>query len=374
MSAPTNSLPVSDIGELKLEANQFAKRLTSMKAKIHPDHFEWYPYNTLASFEHLDRLLHGRNRDLRGLIRGGRVADIGCGDGDLAFFLESCGLTVDAIDHPSPNMNGMRGVAALKKALNSSVDVHNIDLDMQFVLPADAYELVFFLGILYHLKNPFYVLEMLSRQAQYCILSTAIADQLPPNAGSRDIKGVPMAYLADKEEINADSSNYWLFSSAGLRRLLKRTNWDVVEFFTAGEAGDQRAWCLARTRYALANVQLVAGWFLPESSGWRWTERCFSFACDLPLSSKTEIRMEIFVPEAYFETGKSLQLEACIDCKNVPPIVFQKPGAHVYSVQLQPKTNPTRFEFTLERSLPPSGADRRELGIIVSSVEWSVTP
>ena len=375
MSAPNSetvsALGAGDVGLLAAEAQHFSNRLEAIKAGIQPQNFKWYPYATLASFGHLDRLLHGRNRRLMELIQGRRVADIGCGDGDLAFFLESCGVSVDAIDHPSTNMNGMRGIAALKQALKSSVEIHSIDLDTQFVLPADSYQLVFFLGILYHLKNPFYALEILSRQARYCVLSTRVANTLPSKEGRRDIEEVPIAYLADEGELNNDPTNYWLFSGAGLLRLMKRANWEVLDHFTAGDRqGDQRAWCFARSCYGLANVELLAGWHAPESSGWRWTERSFSFASELPLSSATELRMDIFVPDAYFETGPGLTLEASADEMPLPPATFRTPGNHVYTATLQARQTPTRFDLTLDRALPASYPDTRELAIIVSAIRW----
>lgn len=69
----------------------------------------------------------------------------------------------------------MQGVKLLKEVLSSSVQIHEVDLDSQFSLPEKNYNLAFFLGILYHLKNPFYALEALSKSARYCLISTRIA-------------------------------------------------------------------------------------------------------------------------------------------------------------------------------------------------------
>jgi tRNA (mo5U34)-methyltransferase len=74
----------------------------------------------------------------------------------------------------------MAGIRALKEALGSFVEIHAVDLDSQFELPEQQYGLVFFLGLLYHLKNPFYVLESLSKAARYCLLSTRVMRVLPP--------------------------------------------------------------------------------------------------------------------------------------------------------------------------------------------------
>jgi protein-L-isoaspartate O-methyltransferase len=44
-------------------------------------------------------MLEGRYRDLPALAGGGAVLDIGCADGFKAFFLESVGMRVHAVDH-----------------------------------------------------------------------------------------------------------------------------------------------------------------------------------------------------------------------------------------------------------------------------------
>ena len=66
----------------------------------------------------LERLLAGVGLDLLKLCRGesGRVADIGAADGDLAFFLEELGFSVDVIDNEYTNFNKLDGIRILKKA------------------------------------------------------------------------------------------------------------------------------------------------------------------------------------------------------------------------------------------------------------------
>ena len=119
----------------------------------------------------------------------------------------------------------------------------------------EHYRAVFLLGILYHLKNPFYVLEALARHTELCFVSTRIA-QLTPDHNTR-LKHVPVAYLLDPLETNNDATNYWIFSEVGLRRLFDRTGWEVLEFTTVGTTTgsdpvapdrDERAFALLRSR------------------------------------------------------------------------------------------------------------------------------
>ena len=68
---------------------------------------------------------------------------------------------MDVVDHLESSFNQMRGIDILREALGLSLDIHDIDLDGRFHLPRSDYRFVFFLGTLYHLKNPYYVLENL---------------------------------------------------------------------------------------------------------------------------------------------------------------------------------------------------------------------
>ena len=147
------------------------RALWTVKLAQRPESF-WYPYPTLRNLKPIDQLLTASGFNLLELCRGvhGKLADIETADGDLAFFLEQNGFSVDAIDFEPTNFNQMGGIRILKQALNSAVTIHSADLDSQFSLPSEKYDTIFLLGILYHLKNPFFVLEKLARIARRCFL------------------------------------------------------------------------------------------------------------------------------------------------------------------------------------------------------------
>lgn len=225
-----------EIGDLLANREKHSKRLAKARRRI-GDGFPWYPYDTLANLIHLNELLHGEHRDLERLSRGLPVADIGGADGDLAFALEEQGgWEVDIVDTPHQNMNGLRGARALCDELRSRVTVHDIDLDAQFRLPRERYGLVFLLGILYHLQNPYYVLHQLALHADHCLLSTRVARYA--GAERTRIAELPVAYLVAPDETNNDASNYWMFSPAGLERTVWRAGWVVLERFNAGDVTD----------------------------------------------------------------------------------------------------------------------------------------
>jgi tRNA (mo5U34)-methyltransferase len=233
------------------------ERLRLARSEI-GDGIAWYPYDILANIIHIDAMLSGENRDLEQLAQGSPVADIGAADGDLAFALEHLGAwQVDIVDTAASNMNGLRGATALRDHLGSSVQIHDVDLDRQFALPRERYGLVFLLGILYHLQNPYYVLRELASRSSYCLLSTKVARFAGPNR--TPIGELPVGYLVAPDETNNDPTNYWVFSPAGVERLVQRTGWTTLERLNVGNTADsdpatpendERMFMLLRSRAA----------------------------------------------------------------------------------------------------------------------------
>ncbi len=231
------------------------ENLWNIKLNHCPKSF-WYPYSTLRNVALLEKLSEMAGLQLLDLCRGAheKVADIGAADGDLAFFLEKQGLSVDVIDNEYTNFNGLKGARTLKEALNSSVAIQSVDLDSQFSFTEQKYNAVFFLGILYHLKNPFFVLESLAQVTRYCFVSTRIAKQ---TGDGQPLSKYPVAYLLGPQECNNDDTNFWIFSEQGLKRLVDRTGWNLLSYLTIGDTAastpadpqrDERAFCLLEKR------------------------------------------------------------------------------------------------------------------------------
>lgn len=365
--------------EFGRRAAEFRRRLEKARAQAAPQGFGWYPYNTLHQHPLLQKLLESSPVPLDRLLRSERVADIGCADADLAFFLESLGCEVDAIDHAATNFNGLRGASLLKQRLGSSVGIHAMDLDNRFRLPAEHYGLAVFLGILYHLKNPYYALETLAEQSRWCILSTRVARFTPDRSVS--LQSLPVAYLLDERETNDDSTNYWIFSEAGMRRLLARTGWNICVAMPSGSAesdpvrqdADERMFYLLESRSSAvsgAGVTLGAGWHAPEQGGWRWTERRFVVTVSAPSASgPVHIRLGVTVPEVLTSRLGAITLRGMVDGVPLAPEVFRAAGSYVYSRELPRlrRGRPATLAFELDKALEP-GFDSRELGIIVSYV------
>ena len=255
-----------DISEIAQRALGYMRSLDETKSRLAPKEFGWYPYGTLHNFPIIEKLLTGANRELLELGERAPVVDIGAADGDSAFFLEHLGCNAHIVDYAPTNFNGCRGAKLLKETLGSSVLIREVDLDAKFELPGERYGLALFLGILYHLKNPFGALESLARTSRHALISTRVARfnrsaALPGtdvNPSRVEIAKIPVGYLVDTYETSNDPTNYWMFSDAGLRRILNRTGWDILDYMTVGNRldsdpasndGDERAFCLVRSRF-----------------------------------------------------------------------------------------------------------------------------
>lgn len=256
---------------LSSKARAFSKSFDEKKTSLTNAEFPWYPYGTLNNFQHFETLFRDAlQTDILALAGERRIADIGAADGDTAFFLESLGYEVDAVDYAPRNFNGCRGIHLLKEALNSSIGILEVDLDAHFELPSVHYGLAFFLGILYHLKNPFGALENLAKIANYAIISTRVAkynvstNNVGLNGLNRvrtHLEDVPCAYLVAPTEANNDATNFWMFTNAGLKRLVDRCGWDIEAYVTVGDTDDsdpasidhdERAFALLRSRVSQA--------------------------------------------------------------------------------------------------------------------------
>lgn len=359
-------------------ATEFDKHLKSVK-KENPlgQGLVWYPWDSLAAMDFLDKFLGGDVEELQRMMGGDPVLDIGCGDGDVGYFLESLGAQVDAVDYAPTNYNALFGVRKLKEIFDSKVRIHAVDLDTRPVLPGATYGVAIMLGILYHLKNPFLVLETLARHARYIFLSTRIASMTPDRKLS--FASLPMAYLVDEDELNKDATNFWIFSEEALKRLLRRSGWNVLQYVAAGgpareadpvsSKGDVRAYLLAESRVAAltSQLRLEKGWHYIENDAWRWTAKRFSAELHLSAAlAPATVRFLFHLPQEAVARRPDVVLSATVNGKPLAATAFSTPGEHEYAgVVPSLDAGKVRIDFELDHALAPSPEDERELGVLV---------
>lgn len=244
--------PLIRFSSLVRHGLRFRRRFELTKTRCGPAGFAWYPYDSFTNLFPLERLRREARLALAEMAGSQPLLDLGTGDGALAFLFESLGYAVHACDHAGTNMNRMEGVRRVAAALGSRIEIEDIDLDGAWD-PQREYGLALFLGTLYHLKNPFAVLEKLSKHARYCFLSTRVAVWSPDR--TVELGRVPAAYLLAPGECNQDATNYWVFSPPGLVRLAERCGWRVLASLKTGAresdpataAGDERQFLLLKS-------------------------------------------------------------------------------------------------------------------------------
>ncbi|MBM3792798.1 MAG: hypothetical protein FJW31_01770 [Acidobacteria bacterium] len=260
----------------------------------------------------------------------------------------------------------MRGVRTLREVLDSRVEILDANLDEGFELPVRPYSMAFCLGLLYHVKNPFHLLESIGRYARTCLLSTRVMRAF---LGGVPVPAHPAADLLDADELNADETNFWIFNEAGLRRLAARAGLQVERFCVVGASEgdpdsldrDARAFCLLRARRWLANVELGEGWHDESPEGWRWTAGRFAFT--LPEGEWRRLTLRFHVPDALAARLPRVALAG------LGELAADAPASFALRVDLPRGKRTVTGEVT--PFVAPSAADARELGVVATEVELS---
>ena len=372
-----------NVSEFLREGCQIQADLRAFKSANPLPDYGWYPYDSLSALPVVADLLATVYDELASLIRSKPVADLGCADGDWALLFSQLGAkAVDAIDHRESNFNQMRGAEALRQKFGAAIEVCDADLDGSFALPRQEYGLTLFLGTLYHLKNPFHVLEKLAAHSDWCVISTRVA-QVTPRTGTR-IEAEPLAYLLASREANNDPTNFWIFSPAGLIRILERTGWMVIAQHRAGcrvdsdpvnPEADERMFVLlkSRRRHPELHVRPLGGWHEIEQDQWRWTAKRFSIEVTLPETEHAaEFALRFTVPEAVLANQDGVRVACHFDRTFLGAIRCDKPEPIEFRGVFPPSAAPgsvLRLDFTVDSSYESASDDVRDLGVIVPLLE-----
>ncbi len=365
-----------DLSLLVREARQLSRVLRSSKSRIRG--VAWYPFRPLDAIPIIVTLLERQDQSFSNLLRRRRVLDVGCGDGHLSFLFERLGCAVDAVDFSGTNYNQMAGVRSLRQALQSKIELHDIDVDNLRIPGAGVYDLTLLLGVLYHLKNPFGVMERLAGRTRYAIISSRVARWDP--AGRTSFADLPVAYLLNQGELRGDITNYWIFSPSALNRLAERTGW--IEICRVGygpknsdpvrEDRDERVFCLLRSTVVQSAYKAtpIRGLYRDEG-GWCWSEQVFSFhISEYAVGPSARLRLTFTVPPPLIEGKADLQMDAYVNAIKAASKTYITSGTHNIEFALPPdlnsKVSPIVLEFVLNRAINPAGTDCRSLGVILS--------
>jgi hypothetical protein len=125
-------------------------------------------------------------------------------------------------------------------------------------------------------------------------------------------------------------------------------------------------------------TQLIGGFYGIEQNAWRWTARHFSLVLRPPSGASQKgatLQVRLTVPPAVIEKLTTISLSAAIGGSALPPESYTQPGDYTYTRGVAPALlagESVRVDFQLDKSMPPSGADLRDLGVVVLSAGLEV--
>lgn len=186
-------------------------------------------------------------------LTGKSVIDIGAWDGFFSFEAERRNaksvLAIDSVmwkEHPTFNVQkgrevmhtGKKGFDFAHKILNSKVkdiECEICDLNIEY-----KYDLVLCLGILYHMKDPFGMCQVMydiTADGGMCILETHLDCEVG------NIMGHPMMMFYPTNECNNDNGTWWGPNSKCVESMLKVAGFNEVKMiFKNNNRGVFHAW------------------------------------------------------------------------------------------------------------------------------------
>ena len=119
--------------------------------------------------------------------------------------------------------------------------------------------------------------------------------------------------------------------------------------------------------------QLLRGFYGIEQS-WRWTQKSFAVRLVTPSGSAqrgAQLQLRFGIPDPIIQNLNSITLSASVDGFQLAPQRFEKSGQFTYTREVTAdhlQVPSVTVDFVLDRALPPSAKDKRELGIVVTEV------
>ena len=174
---------------------------------------------------------------LPGDLSGKTVLDIGCSDGFYSFECERRGAArVLAVDnYSSPLVDSPSGFNVAHRLLDSKVEFRQADLFSLDPERDGPFDIVLFLGVLYHLRHPLLGIE---RTAQLCRQRLILETRLDSPFGlwgalKRRLLGPDNTRASmrfcERDEINGDPTNWWTPTAKCVQAMLRSSGFCAVE-------------------------------------------------------------------------------------------------------------------------------------------------
>jgi tRNA (mo5U34)-methyltransferase len=165
-------------------------------------------------------------------LHGKSVLDVGTSNGFFSFECEARGAgRVLAIDLPGGQWGGNTlAFNVARELLGSTVEFREIDLYDLNENSFERFDVVLFLGVFYHLKDPFLALRKLRKiTKQLMILESHIISIPLVRLAPFGDQELPIAVFYEKDELDNDPSNWWGPNISCLVSLLKAAGFAKIE-------------------------------------------------------------------------------------------------------------------------------------------------
>jgi len=158
-------------------------------------------------------------------LAGKTVLDIGAWDGYFAFEAERRGASrVLAIDnfYRFDESLADQGFNVAKKILGSKAEFRKMDVYDLSPDKVEMFDVVLFLGVIYHLRHPVLALEKVASVTKEMMILESQFTQ--------DYGGEPVARFLEGDELNKDSTNWWVPTRACLEAMIRSAGFGRAEF------------------------------------------------------------------------------------------------------------------------------------------------
>jgi tRNA (mo5U34)-methyltransferase len=161
-----------------------------------------------------------------------RVLDIGCRDGYFSFEMERRGAEVIGVDYALSDTTGF-DVAA--KILDSKVPYM---VDNVYTLEPEKYglfDIVLFLGVIYHLRNPLLALDQIRKMIKPGGL-LFVESALTTDNSLKNLE-IPVWRFYPRDTLNNDETNKWAPNIAGLQFVVEEAEFITKKSLDQGSRG-----------------------------------------------------------------------------------------------------------------------------------------
>jgi len=176
-------------------------------------------------------------------LEGMRVLDIGARDGFFSFECERRGAAeVVAIDYLTPEETGF---PIARELVGSQVQMRQANVYDLSPEEFGRFDLVLFLGVLYHLRDPMLALDRIAEIATGSVIVETHAiddavlvgpDEFKPLAAiSPELESIPIMQFYPGDSLNNDPSNAWAPNQACLRAMLEESGFAVDRELRMGQ-------------------------------------------------------------------------------------------------------------------------------------------